>query len=84
MAAFSAGQQKKALIARSLCQQAHLYLWDEPLNYIDVLSRVQIERLLCQFHPTMALVEHDQTFLTHIGATLLPLDAQDDAHTAPG
>ncbi len=74
MASFSAGQQKKALIARSLCQQAHLYLWDEPLNYVDVLSRVQIERLLCQFRPTMALVEHDQAFLQHVGAAILPLD----------
>ena len=73
MEAYSAGQQKKVLIARSLCQQAHLYLWDEPLNYVDVLSRIQIERLICQFRPTLLLVEHDQAFLEHIGARLLPL-----------
>ena len=35
MADFSMGQKKKALLAASLCQSAHLYLWDEPLNYID-------------------------------------------------
>ena len=74
MEAFSAGQQKKVLIARSLCQQAHLYLWDEPLNYIDVLSRIQIENLIAQFRPTMVLVEHDQTFLSHISARILSLD----------
>ncbi|MBQ7519938.1 MAG: ABC-F type ribosomal protection protein [Clostridia bacterium] len=73
MAFFSAGQQKKVLIARSLCQRAHLYLWDEPLNYIDVLSRMQIERLIIQFRPTMILAEHDQAFLRNIGARLLPL-----------
>ena len=73
MEAYSAGQQKKVLIARGLCQQAHLYLWDEPLNYVDVLSRIQIERLICQFRPTLLLVEHDQAFLEHIGARLLPL-----------
>ena len=78
MDAYSAGQQKKALIARSLCQRAHLYLWDEPLNYVDVLSRMQIERLICQFKPTMALVEHDQTFLDHIGARLLALDKTEE------
>ena len=33
---FSAGQKKKVLLAKSLCQSAHLYLWDEPLNYIDI------------------------------------------------
>ncbi len=76
MASFSAGQQKKALIARSLCQQAHLYLWDEPLNYIDVLSRVQIEKLLCQFRPAMVLVEHDQAFIRNINARVLCLDGQ--------
>ncbi|MBR3739347.1 MAG: ABC-F type ribosomal protection protein [Clostridia bacterium] len=71
---FSAGQQKKALLARSLCQKAHLYLWDEPLNYIDVLSRMQIERLIAEFRPTMILAEHDQTFLEHINARVLRLD----------
>ena len=38
MTDYSAGQKKKVLLARSLCESAHLYLWDEPLNYIDVLS----------------------------------------------
>ena len=73
--ALSAGQQKKALIARSLCQRAHLYVWDEPLNYIDLLSRMQIERLTAQFRPTMLLVEHDQAFLKNLNATVLRLDA---------
>lgn len=71
--ALSAGQQKKALIARSLCQQAHLYVWDEPLNYIDLLSRMQIERLIAQFRPAMLLVEHDKTFLEHLNARVLRL-----------
>ena len=74
--ALSAGQQKKALIARSLCQQAHLYVWDEPLNFIDLLSRMQIERLISQFRPTMLLVEHDKTFLEHLNARILRLDAE--------
>ena len=26
---FSAGQKKKVLIAKSLCEQAHLYVWDD-------------------------------------------------------
>ena len=58
----SAGQRKKVLIARSLCQQAHLYVWDEPMNYIDVISRMQIEQLLRRFRPTLLLVEHDRAF----------------------
>lgn len=71
--ALSAGQKKKVFIARSLCQRAHLYLWDEPLNYIDVLSRMQIEQLIRQFRPTMLLVEHDQAFIEQIQADILAL-----------
>lgn len=73
MASFSAGQQKKVLIARSLCQKAHLYLWDEPLNYIDVISRMQIEQLIAAFHPTMVLAEHDEAFLRRVGAHLVTI-----------
>jgi len=62
MSSFSEGQKKKVLIARSLCEQAHIYLWDEPLNFIDVFSRMQIEQLLLTYKPTMLFVEHDSIF----------------------
>lgn len=66
MADFSAGQKKKVLIARSLCEQAHLYIWDEPLNYVDLLSREQIEALILQYKPAMLFVEHDRAFTNSI------------------
>ena len=56
------GQKKKVLIAGSLLQQAHLYIWDEPLNYIDIFSRMQIEELIMKYNPTMLIVEHDRFF----------------------
>lgn len=59
---FSGGQKKKVLIAKSLCERAHLYVWDEPLNFIDVYSRMQIEQLIAEFAPAMVLVEHDAAF----------------------
>lgn len=62
MATFSEGQKKKVLLAKSLSEQAHLYVWDEPLNYIDLASRLQIETLIKIYHPTMLLVEHDRAF----------------------
>ncbi len=70
---FSAGQKKKVLIAKSLCEQAHLYIWDEPLNYIDVLSRMQIEQLICEFQPTMLFVEHDSEFVKRVGTRVVEL-----------
>lgn len=62
MEEFSEGQKKKVLIASSLLSQAHLYIWDEPLNYIDVFSRMQIEKVILHYQPTMLLIEHDRTF----------------------
>ncbi|HML36513.1 MAG TPA: ABC-F type ribosomal protection protein [Bacillota bacterium] len=62
MTEYSEGQKKKVLIAKSLCQSAHLYIWDEPLNFIDVVSRMQIEELLVNHKPTMIFVEHDRAF----------------------
>lgn len=70
---FSEGQKKKVLIAKSLCEQAHLYIWDEPLNYIDVLSRMQIEKLLLEYQPTILFVEHDSTFCGNIATKTIQL-----------
>lgn len=63
---FSAGQKKKALLARSLCENAHLLVWDEPLNFVDVLSRMQIEELLLTYKPTIIFVEHDKIFCERV------------------
>jgi len=63
---FSGGQKKKVLLAHSLCQPAHLLIWDEPLNFIDVLSRIQIEGLLLKYQPTILFVEHDKVFTDKI------------------
>lgn len=70
---FSAGQKKKVLLAKSLCEQAHLYVWDEPLNYIDVLSRVQIEELLLKYQPTIIFVEHDTAFQENVATKVIKM-----------
>ena len=68
---FSEGQKKKVLIAASLSISAHLYIWDEPLNYIDVYSRMQIEQLILEHNPTMLLVEHDVRFREKIATKII-------------
>lgn len=62
MGAYSAGQKKKVLLAASLCRSAHLYVWDEPLNFVDLFSRIQMEELLLEYRPTLLFVEHDEAF----------------------
>ena len=73
MELFSMGQKKKVLLAKSLCEPAHLYLWDEPLNYIDILSRGQIEELLLESRPTLLFVEHDRCFCESIATKTVTL-----------
>lgn len=70
---FSEGQKKKVLVAKSLCEQAHLYVWDEPLNFIDIYSRMQIEELILEFAPTMIFVEHDRTFRQKIATKTIEI-----------
>ncbi|MDH6364961.1 lincosamide and streptogramin A transport system ATP-binding/permease protein [Enterococcus sp. PF1-24] len=64
----SMGQKKKVEIAKSLSQEAALYIWDEPLNYLDVFNQKQIEEVLLAVQPTMILIEHDQQFIENIHA----------------
>ncbi len=68
---FSEGQKKKVLIAKSLCEEAHLYVWDEPLNFIDILSREQIEKLILEYQPTLLFVEHDDMFVGKIATKIV-------------
>ncbi|OAB27448.1 Lsa family ABC-F type ribosomal protection protein [Paenibacillus macquariensis subsp. defensor] len=70
---FSGGQKKKVLIAKSLSENAHLHIWDEPLNFIDVISRMQIEELLLEYEPTILFVEHDKEFCNNVATDIIDL-----------
>lgn len=73
MSRFSDGQKKKVMIAKSLCESAHLYIWDEPLNYIDIYTRMQIEEMIKSFQGTMILVEHDRYFQNEVATKTIYL-----------
>lgn len=48
-------------------------MWDEPLNYIDIFSRIQLEDLLLACQSTMLFVEHDRTFREKIATEIIEL-----------
>ena len=73
MSALSAGQKKKVLLAKSICEPMHLHIWDEPMNYIDVISRIQIEELLLEYRPTIVFVEHDKAFCEKVATKIVQL-----------
>ena len=70
---YSDGQKKKVLIAVSLSKPAHIFVWDEPLNYIDVISRIQIEEIIKEANPTLIFVEHDKRFVEDIANKIVRL-----------
>lgn len=73
MTDYSDGQKKKVLIALSLSKPAHLFIWDEPLNYIDVISRIQIEEIIKEAKSTLIFVEHDKRFVEDIANKTIQL-----------
>ncbi|WP_245995021.1 hypothetical protein [Companilactobacillus furfuricola] len=53
-------------LAISLSQEANLYLWDEPFNYLDVITRDQIVSAIKKQHPTMLVIDHDLGLIDEI------------------
>lgn len=69
----SEGQKKKVLLAKSISESANIYIWDEPLNYIDILTRIQIEEAILKYQPTLIFVEHDDTFAQKVATKKVEL-----------
>jgi len=69
----SEGQKKKVMIARSISEDSEIYIWDEPLNYLDIQSREQIENMILKYEPTMLFIEHDNVFINKIATKVIQL-----------
>lgn len=67
----SMGQQKKVELARSLLTPAQVYIWDEPLNYLDTYNQQQLIDLIKQYRPTLLFVEHDQHFIDAVASRVV-------------
>ena len=78
----SQGQLKKLELARSLSVPAHLYLWDEPLNYVDVDTRERLEAALLASRAAFIFVEHDARFVEAVATKQVVLSATDMATDA--
>lgn len=69
----SEGQKKKVMIARSISEDSEIYIWDEPLNYLDIQSREQLENMILKYQPTMLFIEHDEVFIDKIATKVLSI-----------
>ena len=72
----SHGQQKKVDLTRTFLVEAHLLLWDEPLNFIDIDAREQIEEVLLRDQPTVVFVEHDAAFVERVATQVIRLSTE--------
>jgi lincosamide and streptogramin A transport system ATP-binding/permease protein len=70
---FSQGELKKVDLCRSFMSPAHLLLWDEPLNYVDVMSREQVEEVVLEFEPTLLFIEHDRQFVEQVATRVVEM-----------
>ena len=75
LATLSQGQRKKVDLALSLMADADFLLWDEPMNYLDISSREQLEEAVLEFEPTLVFVEHDHYFVERVATQRVELAA---------
>ncbi|MGO2084214.1 ribosomal protection-like ABC-F family protein [Vagococcus sp.] len=69
----SMGQQKKVELVKSLITPSHFYIWDEPLNYLDLYNHEQIMTTILNDAPTLLFIEHDQTFIEQVATKTIEL-----------
>ena len=65
----SGGEKQRVSIARCLCQQARVLLFDEPTTFLDPKSREDLFELLIELWeneaPTIILVSHDDNWINN-------------------
>lgn len=50
-----------------------MYIWDEPLNYLDISAREQIEQAVISSGATLLFVEHDAAFIKNVATRIIEL-----------
>ncbi len=59
----SYGERARLLLACLVAQGCNLLLLDEPINHLDIPSRVRFEQALATFEGTALVVSHDRYFI---------------------
>ena len=65
--------KKESFNCRQFVKAGSFICLDEPLNYIDVISRIQIEEVIREAKPTLIFVEHDKRFVENVVNKIIQL-----------
>lgn len=69
----SSGELKKVDIARTLAEHHQILFLDEPLNYMDVQFKAQLEAALSDEELTLVFVEHNEEFGERVANRVIEL-----------
>ncbi|MFN2369619.1 MAG: ATP-binding cassette domain-containing protein [Candidatus Krumholzibacteriia bacterium] len=73
-ATLSAGNKRRALLARALAGDPDILLLDEPTNHLDIDAIAWLEQRLQRHAGTLFFVTHDRAFLRSLAGRILELD----------
>ena len=73
--ALSGGEKQRVLIARSLAQQADIFLLDEPTNHLDVHYQWSLMQMIRNLNATVLGVFHEMNLAAHFCDELYVLES---------
>jgi ATP-binding cassette subfamily F protein uup len=73
LAALSGGEKARAILAKSMSQQADVLVFDEPTNDLDIGTLENLEEGFSSFPGALVLISHDRYLLERTASTVLGL-----------
>ncbi|TCK92914.1 macrolide transport system ATP-binding/permease protein [Natranaerovirga hydrolytica] len=70
----SGGERVKVALAKILLSDSNVLILDEPTNYLDIPSFIQIEKLLMAYKGTLILITHDRQLITHTANHIMVIE----------
>jgi ATP-binding cassette subfamily F protein 3 len=70
----SFGERARLVLARLVLSGVNFLLLDEPLNHLDIKSRVQFEEALENFEGTILAVAHDRYFVENFAERIWAIE----------
>lgn len=72
----SMGEKCRVAFAKLLLSGSDILILDEPTNYLDIVSKENIEEVLNQYEGTILFVSHDRYFINSFATKIFEIDNQ--------